>query len=128
VGTLASLARWPRQAQAWMFVATTHLLARNLMGWIKLFTGRLRPFEWLAKGGGQWLRGGGDFPSGHVVLFASLAIPIAIVAPRLRTPLFVVVVYAMIARVSTNWHFASDVTASIALTCACAALWRWVIF
>ena len=128
-GVVGALAWWPRVAPAWMLVATTHLLARNITPWLKLATGRLRPYEWLARGGDMWLRDGGvAFPSGHITLFASLAIPIAIVVPRLRAPMIAVVAFAMCARVAANAHYASDVLAALALVCACTALWRRIIF
>jgi membrane-associated phospholipid phosphatase len=126
-GSAACLARpaWRHRAPAWLFVAGTYLLTRNLMSWIKLFTGRLRPVEWLGKGGAVWLRDDGfSFPSGHIVLFAGLVIPLAVVAPRAGRPLLAVVAFAMIARVAVDAHFVSDVLGGIALTCACAAVWE----
>ena len=38
-------------ARAWMYVAMVYLLTRNLLGWSKTFTGRLRPFQWVHTGG-----------------------------------------------------------------------------
>lgn len=103
----------------WVAVALSHLLARNLMLWGKQLTGRLRPFEW--HGGPMWLQGGSSFPSGHVVLFASIVLPLAILYPRLRW-LVAVPVFAAVARVMAHAHFASDVVGGFALCVAVAAL------
>ena len=103
----------------WVAVALSHLLARNLMLWGKALTGRLRPYEW--HGGPQWGMGGSSFPSGHVVLFASLVLPLVIVYPRLRW-LVVVPVFAAVARVMAHAHFASDVVGGFALCAAVAAV------
>jgi membrane-associated phospholipid phosphatase len=118
-GVVLSLAvpPWRRFAPAWMLVGLTHLLARNVMMWGKFATGRLRPPEWLAHPGDTFFRDGGySFPSGHVMLFASLALPIAIVWPRSRVPMFAIIAFPMIARVAVNAHFLSDVTGGLALT------------
>ncbi|MDB4954317.1 MAG: Membrane-associated phospholipid phosphatase [Myxococcales bacterium] len=120
---------WRRAAPAWMFVALTHLLARNVMMWSKLAMGRLRPPEWIAHRGGTFFRDGGySFPSGHVMLFASIALPIAVIWPRSRLAMFAIVGFVMIARVAVNAHFISDVTGGFALTAAitylCARLVR----
>jgi len=116
---------WRRQAAAaWLTVASSHLLARNLMLWGKTLTGRLRPSEW--HGGATWFQGGSSFPSGHVVLFASLALPLAVMYPRLRV-LVVVPVFAAVARVMAYAHFASDVVGAFALCAAVTALCQWVV-
>jgi len=123
-GVLATalVPRWQRHARAWMFVAASYLLARNLVAWGKFLTGRLRPTEWLAHGGDTtFWRGGFSFPSGHVVLIAGLALPIAIVWPRAR-PLCAAIAFAMIARVAVGAHFVSDVLGGLALACAVTAL------
>ena len=122
-GVLATLAvaRWRRFAPAWMLIALTHVVARNVMMWGKFVTGRLRPTEWLARrpqGATFWHDDGFSFPSGHVMLFASLALPIAIIWPRTRAPTFAIVAFAMIARVLVNAHFISDVTCGLALSAA----------
>lgn len=103
----------------WLAVTISHLLARNLMLWGKTLSGRLRPSEW--HGGPQWLMDGSSFPSGHVVLFASIALPLAIVHPRLRW-VVAVPVFAAVARVMAHAHFASDVVGGFAL-CAAVAAW-----
>ena len=60
----------------------SHLVARNVMMWSKFAFGRLRPHQW--HGGPSLFHGGGSFPSGHVMLFASLSLPIVVVFPRAR--------------------------------------------
>ena len=116
---------WRRQAAAaWLTVASSHLLARNLMLWGKTLTGRLRPSEW--HGGATWFHGGSSFPSGHVVLFASLALPLAVLYPRLRV-LVVVPIFAAVARIMAHAHFASDVVGAFALCAAVTALCTWAV-
>ena len=66
--------------------------------------------------------GGVAFPSGHVTLFASILIPLAIVAPRTR-PLLAIIAYVMFARVVVNGHWLSDVVAGITLV----ALLAWIL-
>lgn len=101
------------------FVSLVALLSRFLMGWLKSGTGRLRPLEWLHDGGdATFFRHGISFPSGHVVLFAGLAVPIAIAYPRMR-PLLGVVPIAMVARLAVDAHFLSDVLGGLLLVIAC---------
>lgn len=123
-GVIAAML-WRRQVlAAWLIVASSHLLARNLMLWGKALTGRLRPSEW--HGGATWFQGGSSFPSGHVVLFASLALPLAVLHPRLRV-LVVVPVFAAVARMMAHAHFASDVVGAFALCAAVTALCTWAV-
>lgn len=118
-GVLATLVvrRWHPHAPAWIYVTIVYLLSRNLMGWGKTLTGRLRPHQWLKAGGDTFghLGMGASFPSGHVVVFAGILIPLAIVVPRSR-PLLLVIPFIMIARIAVLAHFASDVFAGLALT------------
>lgn len=118
-GVLATQLVWRAHRAIWLLVASTHLLATNLMWWGKLAFGRLRPSEW--HGGATFFQDGGSFPSGHVVLFASIALPIAITYPRARW-LIAVPVFAMIARVMANAHFVSDVVAGMSLAAATTGL------
>ena len=120
------IARWRAHARTWLLVTLVHVLARNVTMWLKWGTGRLRPSEWLARGGDTfWRDGGYSFPSGHVTLFASILVPLALCVPRAR-PLLAIVAFAMIARVAVNAHFLSDVIAALAecalLTWLCARL------
>jgi len=121
---MVSVKPWRRHAPAWMFVAGVHLVSRLTTSWFKDGTGRLRPGSWQKQGGDEtfgWA-GGVSFPSGHVVLFASLIIPLIVVFPRLR-PLLVVVGFVALARVAVNAHFVSDVIAAITLV----SLWTWAV-
>ena len=98
-----------------MVIAGTHVICRFLTNRIKDATGRLRPNEWLAKGGDEtFFRDGIAFPSGHVVLFASILIPLAIVYPRTR-PLLAIVVFVSLARIIVNAHYVSDALGAITL-------------
>jgi membrane-associated phospholipid phosphatase len=115
-GMIAALAipRWRDQAPAWLLVAAVHISSRYITNWIKAGTGRLRPTEW--HGGDTFgFPDGISFPSGHVAIFASVALPLAVLVPRLRVPMFVVIGFVMIARVVANAHFVSDVTGALAL-------------
>jgi len=118
--------RWHAHAIAWLFVAASHLLARNVMMWGKHLTGRLRPTEW--HGGPTFFQHGGSFPSGHVMLFGSLLLPIAVLYPRARLACCIAVAFVMVARIGVHAHFISDVTVGLALTAlvtwACAAALR----
>lgn len=111
----AAVPRLRRAAPAFMFLAGTHLVSRFAMVHLKDLTGRLRPNEWLKQGGDTFWRDGGiSFPSGHVVLFASVVFPLVVLFPRLR-PLVVIPVFAMAARLFGNAHFISDVVGGIAV-------------
>ena len=124
-GVIATQLRWKKHAAAWLFVAATHLVSRNVMMWAKLAFGRLRPHEW--HGGPTFFHGGSSFPSGHVMLFASLVLPIIVVVPRAR-PLVLVIAYAMVARVMVSAHFVSDCIGGLAVTLAITCLLRrWLL-
>jgi membrane-associated phospholipid phosphatase len=117
VATLA-IGRLRPYAHVVLIVTLTHLLARHASLWVKTATGRLRPTEWLARGGDTfWRDGGFSFPSGHVLLFASIVLPLAYLYPRAR-PLLAIVAFVMIARVAVNAHFVSDVLGALAVTAA----------
>ncbi len=119
--------RWHIRAPAWMLVAGTHVVCRFLSFHIKGATGRLRPSEWIAQGGdGTFWRDGIGFPSGHVVLFTSILIPLAVVAPRTR-PLLAIAGFVMAARMAVNAHFTSDVLASITLVALVAWALAWAL-
>lgn len=120
VAMIVSIAvpRWRHRAPVWMFLAASHILGRISMVQLKELTGRLRPLEWIKQGGDEtfgWIKGI-SFPSGHVVLFASVIIPVICVWPKAR-PLLVIVGFAMIARLVADAHFVSDVVGAITLVC-----------
>lgn len=122
------------QAPAWTWLAAIHILSRKATLELKEATGRLRPYEWLAKGGDVetfgW-DGSHSFPSGHVTLFASIAIPLAILVrqryPRVGLLLLVPAVFPVFARVVQNAHFVSDVTFAITVICLVAWLTGWLV-
>ncbi len=110
--------RWRRFAPIWMFLAASHILGRIAMVQLKDLTGRLRPLEWLKQGGDEtflWVKGIA-FPSGHVVLFASILIPVVALVPR-AWPALGIVVFVMLARMVADAHYLSDVLAAITLVC-----------
>ncbi|MGE5183015.1 MAG: phosphatase PAP2 family protein [Acidobacteriota bacterium] len=109
-------------ARAFVYIDLVHLASRLLMMWMKTATGRLRPWEWLRHAGATFGQGGASFPSGHVMIFASLALPAAVVWPRLRWLAIAVTAYACLARLAVDAHFVSDVLAGAALASAITAL------
>lgn len=129
VATLV-VAHWRPYARAWGYVAVVYLVTRNLMGWAKVVFGRLRPHQWADVGGSTFgfIGKGASFPSGHVVVFGAILLPLAVVAPRTR-PLLLIVPFIMIARIAVQAHFLSDVCAGLALTAlvswACVPLLTW---
>lgn len=130
VGMLATVGveRWRIHAPMWMFVAGVHLGSRLTVNWFKDATARLRPHQWLKTGTDEtfgWEKGI-SFPSGHVVLFASIALPLAVLFPRSRPVLAiaaVVVVFISAARIGVNEHFLSDTLGAITLV----ALWMLLV-
>jgi membrane-associated phospholipid phosphatase len=117
--------RLRHEAPVWMFVAAVHITSRIAMSELKELTGRLRPLEWLKRGAPDetflWIKGIA-FPSGHVVLFASLVIPAIAIAPR-AWPAAAIVVFVCAARVTASAHYLSDVLGAISLV----ALLSWVL-
>jgi membrane-associated phospholipid phosphatase len=117
-------------APAWMLIAGVHLVSRLTTNWIKDATGRFRPTEWIKNGGGDtfgW-ETGVAFPSGHVVLFASLLIPIVVITPKRwqRHALafaIVIVGFVAAARMAVGAHFLADTAGAITY----AALWTYLI-
>ena len=123
-GSLVTLlvTRLRSYAAVFLIITLTHLLSRHASLWVKTLTGRLRPSQWLNSDGDTfWRDGGFSFPSGHVLLFASIVIPIVVLYPRTR-PLLAIVGFVMLARVLVNAHFVSDVLAGL----ACVALFTWL--
>ena len=124
LGVIVSRAipRWHGAAKAWLFVTLTHFVASNAMIWGKHITGRVRPSEWHY--GTSWWQHGGAFPSGHIALIGSIALPLAILYPRTRNWMFLVIAFTGCARVMASAHWTSDVFGGIVLvalsTWACA--------
>ncbi|HUS32284.1 MAG TPA: phosphatase PAP2 family protein [Kofleriaceae bacterium] len=119
-----------KYAHIWSLLALSHLLGRNMITWLKPPLGRWRPTEWLkhhASSDTFFHKAAYSFPSGHVILFASMIFPLALAYPKAR-PLLGVVLFAMVARVAVNAHFLGDVFGGLALsaigTWACAVAVR----
>lgn len=120
--------RWRLYAPAWMFLAASHLLSQVSTRYLKEWTGRLRPLEWMRQGGTEtflW-ENGASFPSGHVALFASAVIPFVALFPR-WWPLLGAAAFAMLARVAVSAHFLSDVLGSITLVSLITWACGWAI-
>ena len=117
------------QLETGRVVPTLRNLARIAMVELKYATERLRPYEWLKRGGATFFRddSGLSFPSGHVVSFASVAIPLAVLFPRARVVLLAVVAYVVAARVVANAHWVSDTLAGISLVCVVTWACGWTI-
>ena len=119
--------RWRIHAPAWMFVAGVHLISRLTVNWIKDATGRLRPTQWLPTGSEEtfgWEKGI-SFPSGHVTLFTSIALPLAVLYPRSRPIValaIAVIVFISAARIGVSAHFLGDALGALTLV----ALWTLV--
>jgi PAP2 superfamily len=122
--------RWRASAPKWWFFALVHVLAKVSTVEIKEATGRLRPSQWLEHGGPTFfVEGGISFPSGHVVYFLSLTLPLVVVAPRWAKPLLALPILAAMCRVAVNAHFLSDALGSVAWVCfvtfAVASAMHW---
>ncbi len=123
-----SVGRWRLYAPAWMFLAASHVLSQIATRYIKEWTGRLRPLEWIAEGGTETFlfAKGISFPSGHVTIFASVVIPFVALFPR-WWPLLGVALYAIVARLAVDAHFLSDVLGGITLVSMITWLCGWAI-
>ena len=53
------------------------------------------------------------FPSGSTIMLLALVIPLCVVLPRARVPLFAFTAFSLICFVLTNTHFVSDVIAGV---------------
>jgi undecaprenyl-diphosphatase len=112
--------RWRGALPPLATIAFVHLFTRYTTNLLKDGTGRYRPSEWLKKGveGSFGYDKGVSFPSGHVVLFASIVIPMLYVYPKTRVaalPLAAVVLFVAMARIAVNAHWISDTLASVSL-------------
>lgn len=130
VGMIAAVLvpAWRLRAPAWMFLAASHVLSQVSTRYIKEWTGRFRPLEWIKQGGTEtflWEKGI-SFPSGHVTIFASIVIPFVVLFPR-WWPLLGVAAFAMLARVAVDAHFVSDVLGGITLVSLVTWVAGWAI-
>lgn len=128
-----SVKKWRGAAPALMTITAVHLLGRLVTNWIKDGTGRFRPLELLKRdidGTSFGWEGGVAFPSGHVVLFASLVIPILYAVPRTRTfaiPLLAIVAFIAAARIGVNAHWLSDTLGALTLTIGLTYAVAWAV-
>jgi len=112
--TTMAVPAWRSAAPAAMWLAGTHIVSRYAVGWLKDGTDRVRPIKW--QGGDSFFEGGSAFPSGHVTLFGSVIIGIAVLVPKARMPAFGVLAFVACARIGVSAHWLSDTTAALALT------------
>jgi membrane-associated phospholipid phosphatase len=116
-GLVASLsARLREHARALWFVAATHLASRlSTTPWKALFA-RLRPYLWFDRGepARTFFAGGNGFPSGHVIYYLSLCLPLALCYRRPRVALLLVPVFLAVARMGAEQHFLGDTLAAAA--------------
>jgi len=109
-------------------------LATIEAGWLlKDYFGRVRPFQLFERNDWThvWFAGGNSFPSGHNAFFWGLCLPLAYAFPKWRVPLLIVPLFIALARIDENYHFLSDVLASICLAAlvtllAAVVCGRWV--
>lgn len=109
-------------------LALVHVVTKLTTVELKELTGRLRPSEWLERGGPMFFVDGGiAFPSGHVTHLLSLTLPLAVVAPRLGRKILFLPFLIAICRVAVNAHFLSDVTGALVWVCVITYGAFWVL-
>ena len=106
-------------ARVLMFAGAVQWATIEAAWQIKDFFGRMRPFQLIEKDDWShiWFMGSNSFPSGHNAFFWGLFAPLMYLLPRWRIPLLIVPVFIGLARIDENYHFLSDVLASISLAC-----------
>ncbi len=126
--------RTSHAARGILFAGVVQLITIESAWLIKDVFGRMRPFQLIEKNDWShiWFMGSNSFPSGHNAFFWGLFLPLIYAFPRYRIPLLIVPLFIALARIDENYHFLSDVLASIALaalvTLAVALiLGRWLI-
>lgn len=120
--------RWRALAVPLWLLALVHVATKLTTVELKELTGRLRPSEWLERGGAMFFVDGGiAFPSGHVTHLLSLTLPLAVVAPRLGRPLLFLPFLIAICRVAVNAHFLSDVFGAVVWVSVITYTSLWVV-
>jgi membrane-associated phospholipid phosphatase len=112
----AATPRLARHAASLWFVAVVHLAARlSTTPWKALFA-RLRPYQWLDAGqpAHTFFAGGIGFPSGHVIYYLSLGLPLALAFPRARLVFVLVPAFLGLTRIGAEQHFLGDTLAAAA--------------
>jgi len=108
-----------------LYVALVHLVSYAAADLSKPWLGRLRPSE--AMGGADvWFAAGNSFPSGHTAFYAGLFLPLVVLFPRLSPLWAIPPLFVAAARVMERDHYLSDVSASLAVAAAFAALLAFV--
>jgi membrane-associated phospholipid phosphatase len=104
-------------ARGIVFAGVVQLVTIELAWLIKDVFGRMRPFQLIENNdwSHMWFMDSNSFPSGHNAFFWGLFLPLIYAFPRYRIPLLIVPVFIALARIDENYHFLSDVLASIAL-------------
>jgi membrane-associated phospholipid phosphatase len=103
----------PYAASLW-FVAVAHLAIRVTVTPLKSIFGRLRPYQWLDAGqpAHTFFAGGIGFPSGHVIYYLSLGLPLAIAFPRARVAFVAIPAFLGLTRIGASQHFLGDTLAA----------------
>ena len=104
-------------ARGIVFAGVVQLVTIELAWLIKDVFGRMRPFQLIENNdwSHMWFMDSNSFPSGHNAFFWGLFLPLIYAFPRYRIPLLIIPVFIALARIDENYHFLSDVLASIAL-------------
>lgn len=104
-------------ARALVFTGAVQVATIEAAWLIKDLFGRLRPYQLIERNDWShvWFMGGNSFPSGHNAFFWGLFLPLLFLFPRYRIPLLIVPLFIAFARIDENYHFLSDVLASVAL-------------
>ncbi|HYJ30669.1 MAG TPA: phosphatase PAP2 family protein [Allosphingosinicella sp.] len=108
-----------------LYVGLVQLLAYVAADMSKPWFGRVRPSEALS-GSDLWFAAGNSFPSGHTAFYAGLFLPLILLFPRLSPLWAIPPLFVAAARVMERDHYLSDVSASLALAAALAALLAFV--
>jgi membrane-associated phospholipid phosphatase len=120
-------------ARALIFTGAVQWATIETAWQIKEAFGRMRPFQLIEKNDWShiWFMGSNSFPSGHNAFFWGLFVPLVYLFPRWWILLLIVPVFIGLARIDENYHFLSDVLASISLAClvtllAAMLFKRWI--
>lgn len=117
----------PHAASLW-FVATAHLTIRLTVTPLKSAFGRLRPVQWLEAGqpAHTFFSGGIGFPSGHVIYYLSLGLPLALAFPRYRVAWLAIPAFLALTRIGALQHFVGDTLAAASWVATMTWVVGWV--
>ena len=108
-----------------LYVGLVQLLSYAAADLSRPWFGRVRPFE--AVGGSDlWFAGGISFPSGHAAFYAGFFFPLILLFPRLSPLWALPPLFVAAARMMEQGQHLSDVSASLTLAAALAALLAFV--